>query len=366
MEIACVIDQHPAAPARPGRSGGFRPGRAPASSAADPVAAAERTEVVVRALEAIGAAVESERSGEAFFAVGGLRGIHGGDRAGVLAAAGEALRGALGADPEPRIGVAPTRLAAFAAARLAGGTCVEASGLHAFLAPLRVAILPHRLGAPAAESEALALALERLGIATLGALARLSPDQVADRFGPLGLRALRLARGEDEPLRPRAPHEELVEQIELPEGTMRAPARPRPRAAGRPPAGGAAAPRPDPARAASGGAAGRRRQLERRAGPRSSQRLGPGPAHGAGTAAALAAGGRPRRCGCGRSGSGPAAADQLELAVGGAEPRQRRLAAAVREVRAAQGPEALLRILPVDTASRVPERWALLTPFPEP
>jgi len=38
---------------------------------------------------------------------------------------------------------------------------------------------------------------------------------------------------------------------------------------------------------------------------------------------------------------------------------------AVREVRAAQGPDALLRVLPVDAASRVPERWGMLTPFPE-
>jgi protein ImuB len=64
-------------------------------------------------------------------------------------------------------------------------------------------------------------------------------------------------------------------------------------------------------------------------------------------------------------GLGPPARDQLELAVGGAELRRRRLAAAVREVRAAQGVGALLRILPVDAASRVPERWAMLTPFPE-
>jgi hypothetical protein len=37
----------------------------------------------------------------------------------------------------------------------------------------------------------------------------------------------------------------------------------------------------------------------------------------------------------------------------------------VREVRAVQGAEALLKILPVDAASRVPERWAMLTPYPE-
>ena len=64
-------------------------------------------------------------------------------------------------------------------------------------------------------------------------------------------------------------------------------------------------------------------------------------------------------------GFGPPAADQLVMEVGGAEPRRRRLGAAVREVRAAQGADALLRVLPVDAGSRVPERRDLLTPFPE-
>jgi hypothetical protein len=53
------------------------------------------------------------------------------------------------------------------------------------------------------------------------------------------------------------------------------------------------------------------------------------------------------------------------MEVGGAEPRRRRLGEAVREVLAAQGADALLRVLPVDAASRVPERRHLLTPFPE-
>jgi hypothetical protein len=64
-------------------------------------------------------------------------------------------------------------------------------------------------------------------------------------------------------------------------------------------------------------------------------------------------------------GFGPPARDQLALSFGGSEPRRRRLGAAVREVRAVQGAEALLKILPVDSSSRVPERWGLLTPFPE-
>jgi hypothetical protein len=35
----------------------------------------------------------------------------------------------------------------------------------------------------------------------------------------------------------------------------------------------------------------------------------------------------------------------------------------VREVRAAQGAEALLKVLPVEPGSRVPERRAVLTPY---
>jgi protein ImuB len=368
MEIACVIDDRLASPARPDRSGGSRSGRAPLVGAGpdDPVAAAERTEAAVRALEAIGAGVESERPGEAFFAVDGLRGIHGGDRAGVLAAARAAVAAALSGDGAPRIGTAPTRLAAFAAARRRDGAVVHPAALRGFLAPLRVAILPHRLGQPESESEALVLALERLGIGTLGGLARLSPDQVADRFGPLGLRALRLSRGEDEPLRPRAPHEELVEQIELPEGTAgrqldralellvdRLLAAPQRR--GRTLLGLRLG-----ALLAGGGSWSVEQDLGR---PSASARvlrtvLAPRLEALPGPAAAL----RLRALGF-----GPAATDQLELALGGgAEPRRRRIAAAVREVRATQGPEALLKILPVDSGSRVPERWAMLTPFPEP
>ena len=53
----------------------------------DPVAAAELTEATARRLEGIGAAVETERAGEVFFALGGLRGLYGGEVAGVTAVA---------------------------------------------------------------------------------------------------------------------------------------------------------------------------------------------------------------------------------------------------------------------------------------
>lgn len=300
---------------------------------------------MVRALEELGAAVESEQPGEAFFAVDGLRGLYGGDSAGVLATARRAVGEGW------RIGAGRTRLAAF----LAAGDWPR---------PVPVAALRTRLGCPEREAAELIEALERLGIETLRAFSRLSSDQVADRFGPLGLRALGLCRGEEEPLRPRVPHEELSEEIELPEGTagrqldralellvdrlLAAPQR-----KGRTLLGLRLG-----ALLAGGGSWSVEQGLGR---PSASPRvfcnvLGPRLEELPGPASAL----RLRAVGL-----GPPARDQLELAVGGTEPRRRRLRAAVREVRAAQGAEALLKILPVDAASRVPERWALLTPYPE-
>lgn len=308
---------------------------------------------MVRALEAIGAAVESERVGEAFFAVGGLRGIHGGDSAGVLAAASQAVAvaGREGVTAPVRVATGPTRLAAFVAA-------------IGWRRPVPIEALETRLGVSEREAGDLLVALERLGIGTLRALARLSPDQVADRFGPLGLRALRLARGEDEPLRPRTPHEELAEQIDLPEGTAgrqldRALELLVDRLLSSPQRGGRTLLGLRLGALLSGGGSwsveqglGRPSASARVLGRLLLPRLEalPGPAE----ALRLRA-----------LGLGPPASDQLELSVGGSEPRRRRLGEAVREVRAAQGPEALLKILPVDSASRVPERWAMLTPFPE-
>jgi protein ImuB len=348
MEIACVIDKRLASLSRPGRGGGPRPGRfyeGGGAGVADPVAAAETTEAMVRALESIGAGVESEQAGEAFFAVDGLRDLYGGTSAAVLSAARQAV------GEERRLATGSTRLAAFIAA-------------DEWPRPVPVASLRPRLGAPGREVDELIEALQRLGIETLRAFAQLSVDQVSDRFGPLGLLALRLCHGEEEPLRPRTPHAEVAEEIELPEGTagrqleralellvdrlLAAPQR-----KGRTLLGLRLG-----ALLVSGGSWSVEQGLGRpSASPRVlrnvlSRRLEelPGPA----TALRLRA-----------VGLGAPARDQLELAVGGAEPRRRRLRAAAREVRAAQGAEALLKILPVDDASRVPERWALLTPYPE-
>jgi protein ImuB len=342
MELACVIDKCLATPPRPDRAGGLRSGRV---DLPDPVELAEGTESMARALEALGAAVESERPGEIFFALDGLGGLYGGSSAGVLAAARRTV------GEEKAIGRGPTRFAAFLTAT-------------AWPHPVPVEALRTRLGVSEREAGELIEALERLGIGTLREFVRLSPDQVADRFGPLGLRALQLCHGEEEPLRPRTPHEELVEEIELPEGTAgrqldraiellvdRLLALPQRQ--GRTLLGLRLG-----ARLAAGGSWSVEQGLGR---PSASSKLLrsvltprleelPGPA----TALRLRA-----------VGLGPPARDQMELSVGGTEPRRRRLGAAVREVRAAQGAEALLKILPVDASSRVPERWAMLTPYPE-
>lgn len=325
-------------------------------------------EGVLRGLEGIGAAVESEQLGEAFFAAAGLRGIHGGHTAGVVAAARRAE--ALGSTPL-HLAAAPTRFAAFAAASRDPAAAVAGEeplisrhGARSFLSGLPVSVVAGRLGLPERQAGDLTETLERLGIAKLGPLAALSPSRAADRFGRAGLRALRLARGEEEPLRPRDPHEELVEEIELPEGT-----------AGRQLDRAlellidrllAAPPRRD------------RTLLGVRLGAMLSgggrwsvdQGLGRPTASAAALRSVLA----PRletlpapatSLWLRAVGLGPRAADQLQLSVRGDEPRRRRLGAAVREVRAAQGAAALLKVLPVDGASRVPERWVMLTPFPD-
>lgn len=235
-----------------------------------------------------------------------------------------------------------------------------------FLSDLPVAALSGRLGLPEREAGNLIETLRRLGVGTLGELAALSPGHVADRFGPAGLRALRLARGEDE-LLIRTVHgswEELVEEIELPEGTA-----------------GSRLERAlellvDQLLAAPG------RKGRTLLGIRLGARLGDGGswsvAQGLGrpTASARALRGvlLPRleelpapavSLWLRAVGLGERAAEQLELTVRGDEHR-RRLAAALREVRAAQGADSLLKLLPVDAASRVPERRALLTPYPVP
>ncbi|MEY9948205.1 DNA polymerase Y family protein [Kitasatospora sp. GAS1066B] len=88
------------------------------------------------------------------------------------------------AAPAPQAGVADGVFAAALAAR--AGVLVPAGRTAEFLAPYPVAAL---------EDEPLAELLVRLGVPTLGDFARLPAATVADRFGPAGRAAHRLARG---------------------------------------------------------------------------------------------------------------------------------------------------------------------------
>jgi protein ImuB len=205
--------------------------------------------------------------------------------------------------------------------------------------------------------------LERLGVRTLGELAALPADAIADRFGEPGLWALRLARGADDPLRPRSPREQLVERLELPESAsgqqlerslellverlLAHPAR----------AGRTIRRLRLEARLAAGG--GWRSEVVLRSASSEAERLRlalaprlgdlPGPAAVIGLRALEL---------------GPQAGDQASLRSPASE-RRGRLAEAVRQARAAAGRDAVLQVIEVDPRSRVPERRAILTPFPE-
>jgi protein ImuB len=354
----------------------------------DPAGVADVWERLLVRLESIGAAVEPERPGLVCFDAQGLMRLHGGME-GVLAAARSALRF------PARFGVAPSRFAAVAAATRARARRPEIVGIaaglgarsgrsshgsgrdsggsgrvgagpdeagrrqaRAYLAPLPVALLRAR---PALAD--LPEALERLGIATLGELAALAPAALADRFGTLGLLAYELARGGDSALAPRPASEYLRESLDLPE-------------------------------AASG------MQLERGLGLLIDRLLARHERRGRTLRAvvisavlveqggtwrepvvfreALADPVRMRLALSPHLAQMPAPADRLRLAVERFGPpasdqrallddpaaaRAARLREAIRQARAAAGPDAALRVLEVDPDSRFPERRAVLAPF---
>jgi nucleotidyltransferase/DNA polymerase involved in DNA repair len=178
----------------------------------DPTRAEVLWEEFLGRLESIGAEVESERHGEAFFLADQIERLHGG-LDGVLRLVSRRLGKAV------RIGAAPTRLAAFAAANRSGKSVVviPPERLQESLDSLPVDILNGRLGGPEPGCRRMLSSLVRLGIHRLGLLREISRDAIADRFGELGIEALELSLGVESDIRPRTPHEELHESLELPE-----------------------------------------------------------------------------------------------------------------------------------------------------
>src|SRR5215212_3193295 len=323
---------------------------------------------VLDRLEGIGAELESDHAGAAFFVAGGLEGIHGGDLAGVLAAA----RRALGAGA--RFGAAPSRFAAHAAAlqarprrrgaaagagRSPNAVVIDSPNARDFLAPLPVGLLRTR-----PELQALPEVLERLGIRTLGELAALPSRAVAERFGHPGLLALDLSRGRDTPLEPRRPSEPVVERLDLPEAAsgqqleralelLIARVLARRERRGRSLRGLAVS-----ARFVAGGTWRTAVTLRHASADPAriplvlAQKLGglPGPSDS--RALEVVA-------------FGPPAHDQRHLLDEADAVRRSRLDEAVRQARQAAGADAALRVLDLDPDSRIPERRAVLAPFPD-
>jgi nucleotidyltransferase/DNA polymerase involved in DNA repair len=174
----------------------------------DPAGVEQEWEGVLRRLENAGFAVEPAEAGTVYFETGGIERLYGG-----LEPALKRALAAVGAGWEPRAGAAERRFAALAAAGVAHpgqALIVSDDRARRFLAPLPLTLLP--LERDRYE------ALEELGIRTIGQLAGLPGDAVAERLGPDGRRAWSLARGErDARIAPRLPAELLFETLEFPE-----------------------------------------------------------------------------------------------------------------------------------------------------
>src|SRR3954464_7319764 len=177
----------------------------------DPERAGAAWEDALLRLEGIGAAIEPGRPGEAFFEASGLRGLYG-----TVERALRRARDAIG--PPVRLGAGRTRLVAYAAAQRSrprkAPVVVPAAMTRSFLAPLPVSLLRERLDDEWGRVD-LPDKLERLGVQSLGQLAALPDAAIADRFGRLGLVALRMAKGSEEPLRPRRAPGGLIGGMEL-------------------------------------------------------------------------------------------------------------------------------------------------------
>jgi protein ImuB len=331
----------------------------------DPAGVADLWERLLVRLESVGAAVEPERPGLVCFDARGLLRLHGGTD-GVLRAARTALR------MPARFGIAPSRFAAVAAAtrartrrpEIVGGSGGPLDGpegrelARAYLAPLPVSLLRAR---PALAD--LPEALERLGIRTLGELAALPAAALADRFGKPGLLAYELARGGDSALSPRPAGEFLREALELPEAASgiqlerglgllidRLLARRERR-------GRTLRSVVISAKLVERGGTWREQVVFREAlADPVRMRLALVP-----HLAQMPAPAEELRLAVERF--GPLASDQRPLLEDPAAARTARLREAIRQARAAAGPEAALRVLEVDPDSRFPERRVVLAPF---
>jgi protein ImuB len=337
----------------------------------DPMGVADAWEKVVARLESVGAAVESEVPGLAFFDAAALGRLHGGRGTSDPAAA---LRARAASAPPPwlagvvtavraalrlpaRIGAGPSRFCALAGAMRARSRRAEVVDGAAGMAAEPITLLRRR-----PEVEALVEPLWRLGIATLGQLAALPRAAVADRFGRAGEHAHDLALGHDDELRPRVPGEVLEEVLELPESGSGAQVE---RAlvllvdqllARRERRGRTLRVVVLGARLVEGGTWRERVVFREPLADAVRMRLALGQ-----KLVLLPAPAESLRLAVERF--GPSSGGVTALFEDGSAQRTTRMREAIRQARAVAGPEAALRVLEVDPDSRVPERQAVLAPY---
>jgi len=344
----------------------------------DPVGVADAWEKVIARLESVGAAVESDAPGLAFFDAASLARLHGGTPPPPPARAdGNVVpfpgRAAAGSAPPwlggvvsavraalrlpARIGAGPSRFCALAGAVKARSRRAEVVDGARGLASEPVALLRRR-----PEAAQVVEPLIRLGVTTLGQLAAMSRASLADRFGRVGELAHDLARGHDTELRPRVPGEVLEEMLELPESAsgvqleralvllvdqLLARRERRGRTLRAVVLG---------ARLVEGGTWRERVVFREPLSDATRMRLAlgqklilmPAPAEALRLAVER---------------FGPSAAGAHALFDDGSAVRTGRMREAIRQARAVAGPEAALRVLTVDPDSRVPERQAVLAPY---
>ena len=177
---------------------------------ADPKAEADLSRHLLAGLYALAPRVELAETGEAYIEVDGL-----GEPMAFAARVAEYLERRLLSRPALGIaaGKAVARIAAGLAATASTGgipvRTVPQGSERSFLAPL--AVVEHLAAEPA-----LVERLKLFGLRTMGDLARLPLGAVEAQFGAAGLRALRLARGEDtSPLVPWEPPQRMEESSRL-------------------------------------------------------------------------------------------------------------------------------------------------------
>jgi protein ImuB len=338
----------------------------------DPMGVADAWEKVVVRLESVGAAVESEAPGLAFFDAAALGRLYGDGRGANDPAAALRARGMSGPPPwlagvvaavraalrlPARIGAGPSRFCAHAGAVRARSRRAELVDGAAGMAAEPITLLRRR-----PEVESLVEPLWRLGITTLGQLAALPRPVVADRFGRAGERAYDLALGRDDELRPRVPGEVLEEVLELPESGSgvqveralvllvdRLLARHERR-------GRTLRVVVLGARLVEGGTWRERVVFREPLADAVRMRLALGQ-----KLVLLPAPAESLRLVVERF--GPSGAGATALFEDGAAQRTTRMREAIRQARAVAGPEAALRVLEVDPDSRVPERQSVLAPY---